>query len=66
MAKKTTPLAAPAGSVLPKVIGTLVLLALLLVIVKHPSEAAVWAKALGAGIGTAANGLAAFLNAITG
>jgi hypothetical protein len=41
------------------------MLAILVVVVKHPSDAAEWVKALGGWIGTAADGIAQFMQQVT-
>lgn len=65
MAKKSSMIPVPAGSsVLPKVISTVVVLALLVVVVKHPVEAAGWVKALVGGAVSAVEGLATFFQGI--
>jgi hypothetical protein len=62
---KNTVLPAASSSALPKAIGTLIMLAILVVVVKHPSDAAEWVKALGGWIGTAADGIAQFMQQVT-
>jgi hypothetical protein len=52
--------------ILPKVIWTAVLLAILVMVVKHPDNAAVAAKGLAAFLGSAIDGLAAFLQRVAG
>lgn len=44
MAKQTIPGFQTSGGVLRKVIGTAVVLALLVIVVKHPADAANWVK----------------------
>jgi hypothetical protein len=63
---RNTALPMPRSSALPKAVGTMVMLALLVVIVKHPTDAAEWAKALGAWIGNAADGIATFMQQVIG
>lgn len=61
MAKNMIPLPA-GGSVLPKVIGAAFLIALLVVVVKHPSDSASWVQALFDLGETVVDGIAAFLH----
>lgn len=62
MGKKGNMIPVPAGGsgLLPKVLGALIALALLVFVVKHPTDAANWAKAIAAGIGSIIDGIAAF------
>jgi hypothetical protein len=62
---KNTALPTPKSSALPKVMGTLIMLALLVVVVKHPGAAAEWIKSLGSWIGAAADGIAQFMQHVT-
>jgi hypothetical protein len=62
---KNSALPTSRNSALPKVVGMLITLALLVVVVKHPSEAAECAKVLGAWIGAAADGITKFMQQIT-
>ena len=48
------------GGLLPKVIGGLVVLGVLVLVIKHPSEAAGMATGIGHFIGSAIDGVAAF------
>jgi hypothetical protein len=54
------------SKVLPKVVGILLTLALLTMVVRHPTDAAEWARALGTWVGDAADGIAIFLRNISG
>jgi hypothetical protein len=64
MARKSLMPAPNGGGVLPKVIGSFVALAVLGMVVKHPSEAATWAKALISGAGTVIDGIASFIRQV--
>ncbi|QRP47234.1 hypothetical protein [Amycolatopsis sp. FDAARGOS 1241] len=67
MSKKASsmiPMPTSGGSVLPKLIGGAVLLALLVVVVKHPADAAHWAKAVIDAGGEVIDGLASFLRQV--
>ena len=62
MTKKTNNMIpVPTGSVLPKLVGGAVLLALLAVVVKHPGDAANWAKAVVHAASSVVDGLASFV-----
>lgn len=70
MAKKNTMIPMPAshsgGGVLAKVIGGAVVLALLVIVVKHPTDAAGWLKGL-IGSGTkVVNGMTSFIRQVAG
>jgi hypothetical protein len=60
MSKKNILPMAGGTSVMPKVIGTLIVLGLLVLVVEHPADAAVWVKELAAGVGSVVDGVAAF------
>lgn len=60
MSKKNLVPMAGGTSVMPKVIGTLIALGLLVLVVKHPADAAVWVKGLATWVGSAVDGMAAF------
>jgi hypothetical protein len=64
MARKNLMPAPTRGGVLPKVIGSLVAMAVLVMVVKHPSEAATCAKALISGVGTIIDGIASFVRQV--
>lgn len=65
MAKNSVSL--PTGkSVLPKLIGFAVALALLVIVVKHPGDAASWVKALAVGAGDVIDGIASFIRQAAG
>jgi hypothetical protein len=63
MSKKSV-IPAAGGSVLPKVIGTLVIIALLVVVVKYPADSAEWVKGIGGIVATVVDGIASFFRAI--
>ncbi|GAB3580391.1 hypothetical protein GCM10027445_50610 [Amycolatopsis endophytica] len=54
------------GSVLPKLVGGLVVLGVLTVVIKHPNDAAVWVRALAEAAGDAIDGVASFFRQIAG
>ncbi|WP_019808224.1 hypothetical protein [Saccharomonospora halophila] len=60
------PAAGGGSSVLPKLLGTLLLLGALVVVVKHPADAATWVQTLGTWVGGAADGVAAFFQQLAG
>lgn len=65
MAKRNQMVTMPkSGGVLGKVIGAAILLGLLVLVVKHPSDAADWTKALGDWVGGAIDGIAAFFRQV--
>lgn len=49
------------GGLLPKLVGGLVVLGVLVLVIKHPSEAAGMATGIGHFIGSAIDGVAAFI-----
>lgn len=59
--KNIAPVLGGSGSALPKVIGVLVAIALFVVIVRHPSDAASWVRGVGDWLGSVVDGLASFL-----
>jgi hypothetical protein len=61
MAKQTFPGVKTGGSLFPKVVTTLLALALLAVVVKHPADAAEWAKDIAGGLGAIIDGIATFV-----
>jgi hypothetical protein len=61
MAKNTMLPMKPGGGLLGKVIAALVGLALLAIIVRHPGDAASWARTLAGMIGAAVDGVSSFL-----
>lgn len=58
------PMPAGGSSVLPKLITTAVLLALLVIVVKHPGDAATWTKALAGGVVDVIDGVASFIRQV--
>lgn len=52
------------SKLLPKLIGGLVLLALLAVVVKHPADAADWVTTMASRAGNAVDGLASFFRTL--
>lgn len=67
MAKTQFPMMPKAGGgVLAKLVGVVLVLAVLTLVVKQPTEAAALAKGIAAGFGTAAEGVATFLQGVLG
>jgi hypothetical protein len=66
MAKNTIPGLKTGGGILSKAIGTVVVLAILVVVVKYPSDAASLVKTVFAGLGTLIDGLVSFFRALIG
>lgn len=66
MAKQTFPGIKTGGGVLPKLIGFGVLLALLVIVVQYPAEAASWVKSAFSLAGDGIDGLVAFIRSIGG
>lgn len=66
MAKKNTTIPVPTGGsgVLPKLVSTLVMVALLVIVVKHPGEAANWTRALFTGLGAVVDGIVSFIRQV--
>lgn len=62
MAKSPYPMMKSGGGLLSKVVGTLVLIAVLVVIIKYPADAARWVR----GLGTVIDGLVSFIRALFG
>jgi hypothetical protein len=65
MAKTQMPLPT-GGKILPKLISACVGIALLVIVVKHPSDAAVMFKAIGGVLGSAIEGLWTFVRQLVG
>lgn len=59
------PMAGAGGRFMPKVIGTLVLLAVLALVIKHPTEAAAAAHTIWSAGASIVDGLAAFFQAVS-
>lgn len=66
MAKNTIPGLKTGGGILSKVIGTVVVLAILVAVVKYPNDAASLVKTVFAGLGTLIDGLVGFFRALIG
>lgn len=62
--KNAIPMPTSSGSVLPKLVGALVVAALLVIVVKHPSDAADWTKQLFGLAGDAVDGIVSFIRQI--
>ncbi len=65
MAKSSLPVPT-GGSVLPKLLSTLVGVAVLMLVVKHPADAAEWLTQGASSVGSLVDGLATFLQHIIG
>ncbi|MEV5296729.1 hypothetical protein [Amycolatopsis methanolica] len=61
MAKNSFPPIKTGTSLLTKVVGFLTLIAVLTLVVKHPTESATWLSRAGDFIGTVIDGIASFL-----
>jgi hypothetical protein len=59
--KNIAPVMGGSGSTLPKVIGILAGVALFVVVVRHPGDAASWVRGVGDWLGSVVDGLASFL-----
>jgi hypothetical protein len=66
MAKNVVPGMQTGGSLMSKVIGTAVLLAILVIVVKHPTDAASFAKTIFSGLGVFIDGLVSFFRSLMG
>lgn len=66
MARNGFPVMKTDGGVLSKVIGWAVALALLTLVIKHPGDAATWAKSLFGMLGNAIEGISTFLRYVLG
>lgn len=66
MARNVIPGLKTGGGVLSKVIGTAVVLAILVIVIKHPTDAASFAKALFSGVGAVIDGLVSFFRSLMG
>jgi hypothetical protein len=64
MAKNAFPGTKSSGGLLKKVVGTVVVLALLTLVVKHPSDAATWTKALFGLAGEVIDGIVTFFQQV--
>lgn len=66
MARNVIPGLKTGGGIMSKLIGTAVVVAFLVIVVKHPTEAAGFAKALFSGAGTVIDGFVSFLRSLMG
>ncbi|WP_435070732.1 hypothetical protein [Amycolatopsis thermoflava] len=68
MGKKgnVVPLPTSGGSVLKKLIGGLVTLAIIAIVIKHPSDAATWVRAVSSAATEAIDGVATFFRQVAG
>lgn len=66
MARNVIPGLKTGGGVMSKVIGTAVVLALLVIVVKHPADAASFTKAVFSGLGAVLDGLVSFFRSLMG
>lgn len=64
MAKSMVPMPSGGGGVLSKVIGILIALAVVAVVVKHPSDSAGWVQGLFDLGGDAVDGIASFIHTL--
>lgn len=66
MSKKNAMIPMPTGgkSVVPKLVGTLVCVALLVIVVKHPGDAASWTKELFSLASGAVDGVVSFIRQV--
>jgi hypothetical protein len=62
MAKNPYPVMNTGGGLLSKLLGTLVTIAVVVLVIKYPSDAARWVR----GLGTVIDGLVTFLRALFG
>ncbi|MEU3274507.1 hypothetical protein ABZ639_26995 [Saccharomonospora sp. NPDC006951] len=60
MAKQTPVLPKAGGGVLVKLVGTVAVIALLVVVVKHPADAAAWVKGVAGTVVDVVDGFVAF------
>ena len=66
MAKQQFPMMKSGGGALSKLVGVLLMLAVLTLVVKHPAESAHWFSGALSTLGTAVEGLATFLQQVLG
>jgi hypothetical protein len=66
MARNVIPGLKTGGGVMSKVIGTAVVLAILVIVVKHPTDAANFAKTIFSGLGAVIDGLVSFFRILIG
>lgn len=66
MARNVIPGLKTGGGVMSKVISTAVVLAILVIVVKHPTDAATFTKAIFSGVGAVIDGLVSFFRTLMG
>lgn len=66
MARNVIPGLKTGGGVMSKVIGTAVVLAILVIVVKHPTDAATFAKTIFGFLGTVIDGFVSFFRSLMG
>lgn len=66
MARNVIPGVRTGGGILSKVIGTAVVLAILVIVVKHPADAANFTKTVFSGLGAVIDGLVSFFRSMMG
>lgn len=66
MARNVIPGMKTGMGVMPKLIVTAVVLAIMVIVVKHPTDAADFAKAFFGGVGAVIDGLVSFLRSLMG
>ncbi|MGO1055604.1 hypothetical protein [Crossiella sp. CA198] len=65
MARNSFPGMKAGGGLVPKLVGTLLLVAVLVLIVNHPSDSAGWVSGVAGGVGDVVDGVATFLRSLT-
>jgi len=66
MARNAIPGLKTGGGILSKMIGTVVVLAILVIVVKHPGDAANFVKTVFGGLGAVVDGVVGFFRALIG
>ena len=66
MARNVIPGVKTGGGILSKLIGTVVVLAILVLVVKHPTDAASFAKTMFSGFGALIDGFVSFFRSLMG
>jgi hypothetical protein len=66
MARNVIPGLKTGGGIMSKVIGTAVTLAILVIVVKHPTDAASFAKSIFSALGAVIDGLVSFFRSLMG
>jgi hypothetical protein len=64
MARNAIPGLKTGGGILPKMIGTVVVITILVIVVKHPSDAAHFVKTVFSGLGAVIDGVVSFFRAL--